>query len=198
MRLFLIRHGETPWTVSGQHTGRSDPPLTPKGEGQALQIGERLKNLKFEKVLCSPSLRARETCRLASFLETQAEVTHALAEWDYGKYEGLTSKEILNIDPSWTIFSKGAPDGESPEDIAQRAHHVLELLQGIQGDAALFSSGHFLRALTAIWLQLSVNEGRCFFLSPGSISILGYERLTPVILLYNSKDFVFEKRSKVV
>ncbi|MES2344959.1 MAG: histidine phosphatase family protein [Chlamydiota bacterium] len=186
MKLFLIRHGETPWTLSGQHTGRSDPPLTERGQKEALDIGERLKNISFEKVLCSPSLRARETCRIAGFLETQAEITHELSEWDYGRYEGLTSGEILKMDPSWSVFSKGAPDGESVEDITQRAHHVLSLLQGLQGNAVLFSSGHFLRALTAIWLQLSVQEGRCFYLSPGSLSILGYERLSPVILLYNN------------
>lgn len=185
MRLFLIRHGETAWTVSGKHTGRSDPSLTEKGKEEAKKIGERLKGISFEKILCSPSERAKQTCQIANLLD-QAEITHELSEWDYGRYEGLTSPEILDKDPEWSIFTKGAPDGESPEDITKRVKHVLSLVEGIRGDAAFFSSGHFLRAFTAIWIKLSVMEGRCFALFPGSLSILGFERNHPVIQLWNS------------
>lgn len=185
MRLFLIRHGETPWTISGQHTGRSNPPLTERGKKEARLLGEKLKNYQFEKILCSSSSRAMDTCKIAGFFD-QAEVTHQLSEWDYGKYEGLTTSEIHLQDPEWNIFSKGAPDGESISDIEKRVREVYALIEGLRGDAALFSSGHFLRAFAAFWLQFPLTAGKSFALSPGSISILGFERITPVVLLWNN------------
>jgi probable phosphoglycerate mutase len=185
MRIFLIRHGETAWTLSGQHTGRSDIPLTEKGKQEARQLEDKLKPFSFEKVLCSPSQRAKETCRFAGYLE-QAELLDDLAEWDYGRYEGLTRDEILKKDPNWTVFSKGAPGGESLKDIEQRTARVLSLLKGLQGDVALFSSGHFLRALAASWIQLPISMGAHLALFPASLSILSFEHQTPVLLLWNS------------
>lgn len=186
-RIFLIRHGETAWTLSGQHTGKSDIPLTEKGKEEARQLKDKLKPFSFEKVLCSPSQRAKETCHLAGYLE-QAEIRNDLSEWDYGRYEGLTRDQILKDNPEWTIFTKGAPDGESIRDIEQRTARVLSLLKGLQGDAAIFSSGHFLRALAAAWIQLPISAGAHLALFTASISILSFEHQTPVLLRWNSSQ----------
>ncbi len=184
-RIYLIRHGETEWTLSGQHTGMTDIPLTKKGEEEAALLGKTLRGHPFEAVLCSPLRRAKETCAIAGFLN-QAQLQPDLVEWNYGDYEGLTKVEIWKKSPGWDIFSNGAPDGESLADITARANRVLTKILAIEGDVALFSHGHFLRALAACYLRLTAQEGRLFALSPSSISILGFERERPVISLWNA------------
>lgn len=184
MKIYLIRHGETEWTLADRHTGLTDIPLTPKGEEEARALKKQLAGHAFKRVLTSPLQRAKKTCELAGFSE-QLEIDPDLVEWDYGKYEGKKTDEILKEDPSWNVFDDGAPGGESVADVEKRAFRVLTKIHNTPEDVALFSSGHFLRALTACWLNLSAAEGRLFFLSTASVSILGYERTNPVILLWN-------------
>ena len=183
-KVYLIRHGETEWTQSKQHTGLTDIPLTEEGKEQAKWLKTQLGDLQFKKVFCSPLERAKTTCEIAGFSK-EAEVDPDLVEWDYGDYEGKTTEEIRKIDPKWTIFSKGAPNGESVGDVENRAQRVISKVGAIPGDVALFSSGHFSRVLAAKWLRLTVAEGRLFLLSTASLSILGYERETPVLSLWN-------------
>ncbi len=182
--IYLIRHSETAWSLSGQHTGRTDIPLTKQGEEDAAFIGKKLSAHTFTTILCSPLKRAKETCKIAGF-QPYAQEDPDLMEWNYGDYEGLTTPQIWEKSPEWNIFSQGAPGGESPSDVTFRANKILNNIQSCQGDVALFSHGHFLRALTAIWLNLPIEEGRHFALAPASISILGFERQTPVIVLWN-------------
>ena len=184
-KVFLIRHGETEWTASKRHTGLTDLSLLEKGREQAEQLKERLEGLSFKKVFCSPLLRAKETCQIAGFFE-EAKIDEDLYEWDYGAYEGLTTAEIHKEDPKWSIFLKGAPKGESIGDVATRAKRMIGKVQGVEGDVAIFSSGHFLRAFAAMWLHLHVQDGRLFALSTASISILGYEHGQPVIIRWNT------------
>ncbi len=183
-KIYLIRHGETAWTLSGQHTGSTDIPLTKNGETEGQRLGNRLRGHHFKFIFTSPLERARRTCDLAGLLQ-KAQLDPDLKEWNYGDYEGLTSEQIWKLQPGWTIFTHGAPNGESIQDISIRAHRVLTRIQKINADVALFSHGHFLRALAACWLQLPVSEGRLFALAPASISILGFERKTPVLRLWN-------------
>ncbi len=183
-KIYLIRHGDTEWSVSGQHTGMTDLSLTENGRKQAKLLSKRLKGHVFEQVLISPLKRASETCKLSG-LYRQAEIDSDLAEWNYGDYEGLKTEEIWKAEPHWNIFSRGAPNGESVEDIAVRANRVLMKINVSHEDIVLFSHGHFLRALTAKWLKLPISEGNLFTLSPGSISILGFERDSHVIKLWN-------------
>ena len=185
-KVFLIRHGETEWTQSKQHTGRTDIPLTDLGRAQAKLLKTRLEGLHVKKVFCSPLARAKETCELAGFLD-HAKMDEDLFEWDYGDYEGKTSKEIHEIDPKWTIFSKGAPNGESIGDVSTRAQRMLGKIIGVEGDVLIFSSGHFLRALGAKWLHLPITDGKLFVLATASISILGYESGTPVFIQWNER-----------
>jgi broad specificity phosphatase PhoE len=183
-QIFLIRHGETEWSLSGQHTGTTDIPLTKKGEKEAHLLGKRLKTYSFEHVLTSPLRRAQQTCEIAD-LSQQAEIDPDLAEWNYGAYEGLTTSEIWKTEPDWNIFLKGAPGGESLAAISSRIHRVLERLTECKGDIAIFSHGHFLRALATRWLNLPIREGKGLLLSPASLSILGFERQNPVLALWN-------------
>ncbi len=183
--IYLIRHGETEWTLSSQHTGTTDLPLTEHGKSQAAHLRSLLQGLTFSTVLCSPRLRARQTCELAG---CKATLEPLLAEWDYGSYEGKTHKEITQKDPTWNIFRCGAPGGESPSQVRQRATRLLSHLSSLKGPIALFSHGHFLRALSATWLQLPIEAGSLFFLSPASISILDFEREQPVLTLWNKVD----------
>lgn len=185
--IYLIRHGETAWTLSNQHTGMTDIPLTKKGEEDAALLGKTLQVLPLTKILCSPLKRALMTCENAGFLEN-AEIDPNLVEWNYGEYEGMTSTEIWAKTPHWNIFSNGAPKGESVADISSRADAVLQKIQSMGGTIALFSHGHFLRVLTARWLQLPAEQGCLFALDPSSLSILGFERITPVIQLWNWTD----------
>jgi broad specificity phosphatase PhoE len=172
--VYLARHGNTAWTHSGQHTGLTDLPLTPDGERNAVRLGGRLKGLTFAKVFASPLQRAARTCELAGF-EAAVETDPDLVEWNYGQYEGLTSAQILQKRPDWDLFRDGCPGGESPEQIGERAQHVIQRIRSVPADVLLFSSGHFIRVLTACWLELGPNGGRYFVLSPASLSAVSYE-----------------------
>jgi len=184
--VYLARHGETAWTVSHQHTGLTDLPLTAGGELQAARLGERLAGLAFARVLTSPLRRAIRTCELAGFGAT-AEVDPDLREWNYGTYEGRTSAEIHAERPDWQLFRDGCPGGESPDLIGARADRVVRRAREIDGNTLLFSSGHFLRVLAARWLGLAPGAGRYFLLDTASLSALGYEhdRSDPVIRLWD-------------
>ncbi|MBJ7597119.1 MAG: histidine phosphatase family protein [Candidatus Nephthysia bennettiae] len=184
--VFLIRHGETEWSKSGQHTGGTNLPLTEAGMEQGRLLTDRLKGIEFATVLTSPLQRAMETCRQADLLH-RAEVLDELREWDYGAYEGLTTPEIWRQRADWSIWMHGAPQGESPEQVAERADRVLERARTADGDVALFSHGHMLRAVGARWLGLPVAAGQHLMLSTASVSVLGYERETPVIRLWNGR-----------
>ncbi len=182
--IYLVRHGETEWALSGKHTGMTDIPLTKNGERQAEWIGKRLKGINFQMVLSSPLQRASKTCEIAGFIK-QARLDSDLVEWNYGEFEGLTTKEIQQKEPHWDLFSNGVPKGESVSDIGARTSKVLSKIQPIHGNVLLFSHGHFLRALSTRWLDLRVQEGRLFALEPGSLSILGFERNGRVLSLWN-------------
>jgi len=183
MEVVLVRHGETEWSRTGRHTGRTDLPLTENGERQARAVGEALRGREFALVVSSPLLRARETARLAGF---EPELRDDLAEWDYGEYDGLTTPQIREQVPDWTIWGYGAVGGESVEELAVRADRVVEELLGVEGDVLVFSHGHFLRVLTARWLGLSAAEGRLFALDSGTLSMLGFEREQRVIRSWNA------------
>lgn len=180
----LVRHGETEWSASGKHTGRSDIPLTAKGEEAARKLGDRLRDKSFAAVWSSPSLRARRTAELAGFT---AEVKPDLAEWDYGAYEGLKTKEILLERPGWSLFRDGCPKGESVADAGARADRMVVALRKADGNVLVFSSAHFLRALTARWLGLAPADGALFVLDTASVSVLGYEHdmSEPVLRRWN-------------
>lgn len=180
----LVRHGETEWSRSGKHTGRTDVPLTEHGRAQAQAVGEALRGRDFALVLTSPLERARETCRLAGFDE-QAQTRDELMEWDYGAYEGRTTPEVREERPGWTLWRDGVPGGETIEQVAERVDRVIEEIRGTDGDALLFAHGHVLRVLTARWLGFEPHAGRLFALDPATLSTLGYERETPVIRLWN-------------
>ena len=190
--IYLARHGETAWSLSGQHTGVTDLPLTERGERNARRLGERLKGLSFAKVLTSPLQRAERTCELAGF-GAAAEIDRDLLEWNYGEYEGRRTAEILAERPGWQLFHDGCPGGESPDEIGARADRVVSRLRAIRGDVLLFSSGHFLRVLAARWLGLEPGAGRYFLLSTASLGTLAYEhndRSEPVIRLWNDTRHV--------
>jgi probable phosphoglycerate mutase len=184
--IYLARHGETAWSLSGQHTGLTDIPLTERGERNARRLGERLKGMTFAHVFTSPLQRARRTCELAGF-GALAKVDPNLVEWDYGAYEGKTSAEIRKERPDWQLFRDGCPGGETLERIGTRADGVIARLRALDKDVLLFSSGHFLRVLAARWCGLDVSAGRLVLLSTASLSILGYEhnRAEPAIRLWN-------------
>jgi broad specificity phosphatase PhoE len=194
--VYLARHGETAWSLSGQHTGRTDLPLTERGERDGRALGARLHGLQFAKVLTSPSQRARRTCELAGF-GSAAEVDPDLAEWDYGRYEGRRTVEILAENPGWQLFRDGCPDGESPPAIGARADRVVERLRAVGGDVLVFSSGHILRVLTARWLGLEASGGRFCLLGTASVSRLGYEHDSsePVIQLWNDTRHIESDRA---
>ncbi|HEY7018105.1 MAG TPA: histidine phosphatase family protein [Gaiellaceae bacterium] len=183
MEVMLVRHGETEWSRDLRHTGRTDVPLTQKGEGQARAVGEALRGREFALVLSSPLGRSLETARLAGF---SPEVRDDLAEWDYGDYEGRRTEEIREEVPDWTIWRYGAKGGESVEQVGARADRVVEELRGVDGDVLVFAHGHLLRALAARWLGLEPSEGRLFALDPATLSTLGYEREQPVLRVWNA------------
>jgi len=191
--VYLARHGETAWSISGQHTGLTDLPLTERGERNACRLGERLKGLTFSKVLTSPLQRAARTCELAGFGEV-AQVEPDLVEWNYGDYEGRRSAEILAERPDWQLFRDGCPDGEDPSRVGARADRVLRQIRVVQGDVLIFSSGHFLRVLAARWLGLEPAGGRFFLLSTASLSALSYEHKLsePAIRLWDDCGHVGE------
>jgi probable phosphoglycerate mutase len=185
--VYLARHGETAWSVSGQHTGTTDLALTERGEANARRLGERLQGLTFAKVLVSPLQRARRTCELAGF-GAAAEIVPDLVEWNYGEFEGRRTKEIRSERPDWQLFRDGCPGGESPQQIGARADRVVAKIRALGGDALVFSSGHFLRVLAARWLGLEPSAGKYLLLGTASLSVLGYEHglSEPVIRLWNS------------
>jgi broad specificity phosphatase PhoE len=190
--VYVARHGNTAWTHSGQHTGLTDLPLTPDGERNARQLGERLKGMTFAKIFASPLQRAARTCELSGF-GAGAQTDPDLVEWDYGKYEGLTSAEIHRQRPDWDLFRDGGPGGESPEQVGERADRVVRRIRDVTGDVLLFTSGHFIRVLTARWLGLGPGAGgRYFLLNPASLSALSYEhnQSRPVIRLWNDDHHV--------
>ena len=184
--IFLARHGETAWSLSGQHTGRTDLPLTSNGEKNAAMLGARLKGLPVAHVLTSPLQRARRTCELAGYGAT-AKVDADLMEWNYGDYEGKRSVEIRKERPDWDLFRDGCPGGETPEQIAARAERVAERLRGLGGNVLVFSSGHFLRVLAGRWTRMPLDGGRYLMLGTASLSALGYgnDAARPVIRLWN-------------
>jgi broad specificity phosphatase PhoE len=183
-RLFLVRHGETEWSRSGRHTGRTDIPLDPEGVEQAGALAPVLAGLSFALVLTSPLVRARETCQLAGFGDG-AVVTEDLLEWDYGEYDGRTSPEIREQHPGWTLFADGAPGGELASEVGRRADRVIARARSVNGDTLCFAHGHLLRVLTARWLGLPPAGGRLFSLDAAAVSVLGWEREVPVIARWN-------------
>jgi broad specificity phosphatase PhoE len=189
--IYLARHGETAWSLSGQHTGLTDLPLTERGELNARRLGERLTGLTFAKVFTSPLQRAARTCELAGF-GAVAEIDRDLMEWNYGDYEGRRTVEIHAERRDWQLFRDGCPGGESPDQVGARADRVVSRVRAVQGDVLLFSSGHFLRVFAARWLGLEPAGGRYFLLSTASLSTLGYEHnlSEPVIRLWNETHHV--------
>jgi probable phosphoglycerate mutase len=183
--VWIVRHGETEWSRAGRHTGRTDLPLTPEGERQAGALGPRLSGVRFGLVLTSPLRRARETCRLAG-LGDVAHVDPDLAEWDYGRFEGMTSAEIERSHPGWTIWTDPLPGGETAGQVAARADRVIARAVGAGGDVLLVSHGHLLRVLAVRWLGLDATEGRRFALDPATIGILGHERAARVVRTWNA------------
>jgi probable phosphoglycerate mutase len=182
--IWLFRHRETEWSLSGAHTSRTDLPLTPGGLKQAEELAPRIKARKFALVLTSPMSRARETCRLAG-LGGQAEVTNDLKEWDYGAYEGRSTPEIRKERPNWQLWRDGVVGGELVEQVGTRVARVIERCTKVQGDVALFAHGHVLRILTAVWVGLPPGEGKLFALNTGTMSVLGYEHDYRVIRRWN-------------
>jgi probable phosphoglycerate mutase len=190
--IYVARHGETAWSLSGQHTGLTDLPLTERGERNAVRLGERLKGLTFAKVLTSPLQRAMRTCELAGF-GVRAEIDRDLLEWNYGEYEGRRTAEILADRPDWQLFRDGCPGGESPGQVGARADRMVKRVRAVNGDVLIFSSGHFLRVLAARWLGLQPAAGRFFLLSTGSLGMLAYEHHSlsePVIRLWNDTSYL--------
>ena len=186
--LYVIRHGETAWSLSGQHTGRTDIPLTEHGEQDARKLAERLRAVKFSRVFTSPLQRARRTCELAGLGEV-AEIEPDLVEWDYGDYEGQFSLDTRKKRPDWNLFRDGGPHGESPAQVSERADRLIARVRTLEGNIAIFSHGQFGRALAARWIGLPVGQAQHFLLSTASLSILGYEHNLaeePAIVLWNA------------
>ncbi len=171
--VYLVRHGETNWSVAGQHTGLTDLPLTERGEQNSARLRERLAALKFERVFTSPLQRATRTCEIAGF-KSVAVVDHDLVEWDYGSYEGMTSTEIDRKRPGWELFRDGCPEGETIAEVAARADRIIAKIRAVEGDVLLFSSGHILRVLASRWLGLNPSTGRFLLLGTASMSVLGF------------------------
>lgn len=181
--IYLVRHGETEWAMTGRHTGLTDLPLTENGKKQALLLKLQLQHINFTKVFASPLKRALDTSLICGY---EASIEPDLVEWNYGQYEGLTTQEIRQKNPEWNLFIHGAPlSGEMPKDVALRADRILSKLMQLSGNILLFSSAHILRVLTMRYLGLPTKEGQCFLLDPASLSILSTEHTTRVIALWN-------------
>jgi broad specificity phosphatase PhoE len=196
--IYVARHGETAWTLTGQHTGLTDLPLTPQGERNARALADRLKGLDFAKVFTSPLQRAARTCALAGF-GAMAKVDNDLVEWNYGDYEGLRSSEIRAKRPDWQLFRDGCPGGESPAQVMARADNVVKRVREAKGDVLLFSSGHFIRMLAARWIDIEPSvHSMSFLLSTASLSAVGYDQdlSRPVIRLWNDAHHVNTNGSK--
>lgn len=175
LRIYLMRHGETAWSRSGQHTGRADLSLTKNGEAEAQQLGERIRAISFSKVFCSPLIRAKQTCELAGQAAGML-VDHDLTEWDNGDYEGKTHAEIFSVRPDWNLFRDGCPNGEMPADILARTERIVTRLCRFHGNVAVFAHSHLGRVLAARWLGLAVEHAASFLLDTASVSILGFDR----------------------
>ena len=184
MNLFAIRHGETEWSLSGQHTGMTDIPLTDNGRRLAERMRPVLAKENFDLVLVSPLQRARLTCELAG-LGDRSVIDPDLIEWDYGEYEGLTSPQIHATRPGWLIFRDGCPGGETPEQVAARADRVIARARAAAGDVALFAHGHVLRVLASRWVGLGAEIGRHLLLDTGTLCVLGYYGETPALKIWN-------------
>jgi broad specificity phosphatase PhoE len=191
--VYLARHGETAWTLTGQHTGLTDLPLTARGEINARRLGERLRGIPFAKVFTSPLQRAMRTCELSGF-GAVAETDRDLVEWNYGQYEGRRTVDILRERPDWQLFRDGCPGGESPLEIAARADRVVKRVRAVAANVLLFSSGHFLRVLATRWIGIEPINGRSLVLSTASLSVLGYENSLsqPAIRLWNDTEHVLK------
>lgn len=190
--IYLARHGETAWSLTGQHTGLTDLLLTGRGERNARRLGERLEGISFVKVFTSPLQRAMRTCELAGF-GAMAEVDPDLTEWNYGKYEGLLTSEILAQQPGWQLFRDGCPRGESPAQVTARANRMIDKVRKVKGNVLIFSSGHFIRVLAVRWIGLEPSDSCAhFMLSTASLSALGYkyDLSHPVIWLWNDDHHV--------
>lgn len=189
--IYLARHGETAWAITGQHTGLTDLPLTERGERNARALKKRLRGLRFAKVFTSPLQRVSRTCALAGFGD-RAEIDPDLVEWDYGAYEGRRTPDIHKERPDWQLFRDGCPGGESPEDVARRADCIIRRVRDVGDNVLVFSSGHFLRAFAARWLGLEVDIGRCSMLSTASLSAVSYEHKLsqPAIRLWDDTRHV--------
>ena len=183
--IVVVRHGETEWSATGRHTSHTDLPLTERGRERARALAPQLADRSFALVLCSPLQRARETCELAGF-GAVAELVPALHEWDYGEYEGLTTPQIRETNPDWSLWRDGCPGGEQPDQVGARADQVLQRLREAEGDALAFAHGHILRVITARWLRMPVAEGARFALDAGATGALGYERETEVLRRWNA------------
>ena len=183
--IVVVRHGETEWSLSGRHTSRTDLPLTERGRERARGLRDVLGGRTFVLVLCSPLRRARETCELAGFGDV-AELCDDLHEWDYGEYEGLTTPEIWERDPDWSLWRDGCPGGEKPDQVGARADRVLERFRAVDGDGLAFAHGHILRVVTARWLGMEVAAGARFALGAGATGTLGFERDTEVLSRWNA------------
>ena len=190
-QIWLFRHGETEWSLSGQHTGRTDLPLTAAGRRRAEALGRRLSRRPFVRVLSSPLSRALETCRLAGYGDV-AEPNPDLMEWDYGDYEGRRTVDIQMERPGWSLWRDGVPGGETIDDVAARTRRVIGAAESAAGDVALFAHGHVLRVLTACWLGLPADAGRLFALGTAAVSVLGYERDTHVIVKWNQDSHLVD------
>ena len=184
--LYVVRHGATEWSKSGQHTSTTDLPLLPEGEAQALATGKLLQGMEFSLVLCSPMQRAQRTCELVG-LRSNAVLDEDLLEWDYGDYEGVTTATIRETVPNWTVWNGICPGGETIDQVATRADRVIERVRAQSGPSIVFAHGHFLRVLTARWCELDPIEGRRFVLDPATLSVLGWERDTPALRQWNSR-----------
>jgi broad specificity phosphatase PhoE len=184
LEIWLVRHGETEWSVTGAHTGITEVPLTDRGRSQAAMIGRQLEGKHFVRVLTSPRERAKDTCRLAGFGNV-AEIEDGIQEWNYGSYEGKTTSEIRQVRPEWSIWRDGVPDGETIDQVATRAKKIIVDCERGPGPVLLFSHAHFLRVLAACWLGLPAEAGRLFGMDVASLSVLGYERENRVIRLWN-------------
>jgi probable phosphoglycerate mutase len=184
MEVVLVRHGETEWSRSGRHTGRTDVPLTDRGQKEAQRLAARLGHRQLDVVWSSPLSRARETCRLAG-LGDRAQVRDELLEWDYGEYEGMTTPQIRSSRPDWLLWRDGCPGGEAPDQVAARVDGLIAELRDRGANAVLFAHGHVLRVLAARWIGLGARAGALLALSTASLSVLGYERDVPVIALWN-------------
>jgi broad specificity phosphatase PhoE len=183
--IVVVRHGETEWSLSGRHTSRTDLPLTERGRERARELTSELAGRRFSLVLCSPLRRARETCVLAGFGEVM-ELCDDLHEWDYGDYEGLTTPEIWERNPGWSLWRDGCPGGETPSEVGARADRALALLRSAGGDAIAFAHGHILRVVASRWIGMEPAFGARIALGAGSVSTLGFERDTEVLVRWNT------------